>query len=50
MKDFFTEQLVKHNITPKYNKLRGIFAGVYIAIIIYVLISFAAKSGSMSER
>lgn len=49
MKDFFTEQLVKHNITPKDNKIRGVIFGVYAALIIYILFSFAVKAGNANQ-
>ena len=49
MKDFFTEQLVKHSTTAKENKLRAVFTGVYIAIIIYILLNFCVKAGNEGQ-
>ena len=46
MKDFFTEQLVKHNITPKENKLRVIYICVYAVLISYIIFNFIIMSGN----
>ena len=49
MKDFFTEQLVKHNPTDKDKKLQAIYLGVYGAIIIYIIFNFIVRAGMHKE-
>lgn len=46
MKDFFTEQLVKHNITAREKKICAVYFGVYAALIIYILYNFIIKAGN----
>jgi len=46
MKDFFTEQLIKHNITPRENKLRIIYICVYAVLISYIIFNFIIMSGN----
>ena len=49
MKDFFTEQLVKRNITDKDKMRQAIYAGVYAAIIIYIIFNFIIRAGIHKE-
>lgn len=46
MKDFFTEQLVKREISKKDNMIRAVFFGVYTALIIYIIFTFIVRAGN----
>ncbi|MBQ9519787.1 MAG: hypothetical protein IJR59_07835 [Firmicutes bacterium] len=49
MKDFFTEQLVKHETTDKDRKRQALYLGVYGAIIIYIVFNFIVRAGMHKE-
>ncbi len=49
MKDFFTEQLVKHKTTDKDRMRQALYLGIYTAIIIYIVFNFIIRAGMHKE-